>query len=473
MRSRAPRTGQWVAGALVVLGLAGYATADALDVVPGVLTTAPPAAPATARPTPSDPAPQTAQPVLPALSDQAPAPSSAGLGRVLGPLLDNPALGPNVSAAVVDARSGELLLGRDVDRGHVPASTTKLLTAAAALTTVGGDTTLATRVVQGVTPDEVVLVGGGDVLLGRGESQPEQTVGHAGLATLAAQVASALSGEGRHEVAVRYDDSLFEGRAVSPTWDPSDLTHGYVGHVTALGLARDRPHTGHPGAGDPSKATAAAFVQALRRQGVTVTGTLARSRATVDARVLGEVRSAPVASITELALTDSDNLLAEVLARLTARAMQRPATFEDSALAVLDAVRGLGIDVGTARIVDGSGLGHGSLVPARVIADLLVLAAGDKDPRLRPILVGLPVSGFSGTLAHRFTGVSTHRAAGLVRAKTGTLTGVSALAGLTVDADGRALVLVFMADDVPPTGTLAARDAFDKAAVALTACGCR
>jgi D-alanyl-D-alanine carboxypeptidase/D-alanyl-D-alanine-endopeptidase (penicillin-binding protein 4) len=473
MRSRSPRTGRWVAGGLVVLAVAGYGTADALDVVPGVLTTSPPPAAATARPAPRDPAPQPADPVLPVLSDQAPAPSSAGLGRLIGPLLDAPALGPHVSAAVVDARSGELLLGRDVDRGHVPASTTKLLTAAAALTTVGGDTRLATRVVQGATPDEIVLVGGGDVLLGTGASQEEQVVGHAGLATLAAQVASALSSQGRREVAVRFDDSLFEGAAVSPAWDPSDLSHGYVGRVTALGLARDRPRTGHPGAADPSKATALAFVQALGRQGVTVTGSVARSRATADAPVLGEVRSASVASITELALTDSDNLLAEVLARLTARAMQRPTTFEDSALAVLDAVRGLDIEVGSAHIVDGSGLGHGSSVPARVLADLLVLASGDKEPRLRPMLAGLPVAGFSGTLTHRFTGVSTHRAAGLVRAKTGTLTGVSALAGLTVDADGRLLVLVLMADDVPPTGTLAARDAFDKAAVALTACGCR
>ncbi|MGN6301504.1 MAG: D-alanyl-D-alanine carboxypeptidase/D-alanyl-D-alanine endopeptidase, partial [Angustibacter sp.] len=108
MRTRSPRTGRWVAGGLVVLAVAGYATADALDVVPGVLTTSTPPAAATPRPTPSDPAPQPAQPVLPVLSDQAPAPSSTGLGRVLGPLLDDPALGPNVSAAVVDARSGEL-----------------------------------------------------------------------------------------------------------------------------------------------------------------------------------------------------------------------------------------------------------------------------------------------------------------------------------------------------------------------------
>ena len=473
MRTSSARTARWVGGALAVLALAGYATADAYDVVPGVLTRQPVAATPTPRSTPNDPAPATLQPALPALSDQAPAPSSTALARTLGPLLGNAALGPGVSAAVVDARSGELLLGRDVDRPHVPASTTKLLTAAAALTTVGGSTQLVTRVVRGASDDEVVLVGGGDVLLGTGASQPAATAGHAGLATLAADVAQRLAAEGRHEVAVRFDDSLFEGPTVSPHWDASDLTHGYTGRITALGLARDLPRSGHPGVADPSRAAATAFAQALRRQGVTVAGAVDRSRATAGAPVLGEVRSAPVAAVLELALTQSDNVLAEVLARLTARAMQRPTTFEDSALAVLDAVQELGVDVGSARIADGSGLGEGSVVPAKVLADLLVLAAGDREPRLRPMLVGLPVAGFTGTLADRFTGVRTHRAAGAVRAKTGTLTGVSALAGVTVDHDGRLLVMVLMADQVPPTGTLQARAAFDQVAVALTACGCR
>ncbi len=473
MRRAPTRTVRWFAAGMAALAVAGYATADAYDVVPGVLTLAEPAPSPTPAPTSQDPVRGTPAPVLPALSDQAPAPSSAAIDRVLGPLLDDSGLGPGVSAAVVDARTGELLLGRDVDRAHVPASTTKLLTAAATLTTVGGGTQLTTRVVQGASPDEIVLVGGGDVLLGTGASQPAQTSGHAGLATLAAQVASALAAQRRSEVVVRFDDSLFEGPSVSPAWDAGDLRRGYTGHVTALGLERDHPRTGRPGPADPSRSAADAFVTALRRQGVTVTGPVARTRATLDAAVLGEVRSAPVAAVLELALTQSDNLLAEVMARLTARAMQRPTTFQDSALAVLDAVQRLGVDVGTARIVDGSGLGAGSAVPARVLADVLVRAAGEKDPRLRPMLVGLPVAGFTGTLAHRFTGVRTHAAAGVVRAKTGTLTGVSSLAGLTVDDDGRLLVLVLMADHVPPTGTLRARAAFDEAAVALTRCGCR
>jgi serine-type D-Ala-D-Ala carboxypeptidase/endopeptidase (penicillin-binding protein 4) len=470
MRRPSTRTAQWLIGCLTALAVAGYATADAFDVAPGVLTLAQPAPPPSHPATRSGPTPTTAQPVLPQLSREAPAPSSDALARTLSPLLADPRLGPGVSAAVVDATTGELLLGRDIERSHVPASTTKLLTAAAVLTTVGGDTRLPTRVVQGSSPDEIVLVGGGDVLLGTGESQPARTAGHAGLETLAQQVATALAAQGRHEVLVRFDDSLFEGPAVSPAWEPSDLTHGYTGRVSALGLERDRPRTGPK---DPSLAAAEAFAVALHQHGITVTGQLARSRATLDAKVLGEVQSASVASVLELALTESDNVLAEVMARLTARAMQRPTTFEDSALAVLDAVQQLGIEIGATKIVDGSGLGRGSSVPARVLADVLVLAAGDREPRLRPLLVGLPVAGFTGTLSERYTAVGGRSAAGLVRAKTGTLTGVTALAGLTVDHDGRLLVMVLMADHVPPSGTLRARAAFDQVAVALTACGCR
>ena len=202
-------------------------------------------------------------------------------------------------------------------------------------------------------------------------------------------------------------------------------------------------------------------------------GKVARSRVGDGATVLGEVRSAPVADILGVALTTSNNTIAEVLARLTARAMKRPTTFEGSALAVMDQVEQLGVDVRSAHLVDGSGLGAGSLVPSRVLADLLTMSSTDHTPVLRPMLGGLPVSGFNGSLSGRFTTPPTHAAAGAVRAKTGTLTGVNALAGTTVDADGRLLVFVLMSDEVPVGGTTLARRASDRVAAALTACGCR
>ena len=462
-----------VVAAVALLAVVGYAAADALDAAPGVLTlAAPKLAVPIARPTPPDPARGTASPVLPGLSAQALAPTPAGVASALRPLLSAPALGPRVSSYVVDVATGDVLLEQGAERAMVPASTTKLLTAAAVLSTVGGSSRLATRVVQGDSPDEVVLVGGGDVLLGLGGSRPT-VAGRAGLADLALQVAEALASAGQARVVVRVDDSLFTGPSASPTWQPGDLSTGYTGRVAALGLATDRARPGRPSSADPAMTAAVAFAGALRTAGVAVAGRPARTLAPDQATVLGTVESAPVADVLGLALLESDNALAEVMARLTAHAMGRATTFHDAAIAVLDQVQELGVDVGQTRIVDGSGLGRGSVVPARVLGDVLLLAAGPDHPALRPLLAGLPVAGFNGTLAERFRSPRTRAAAGTVRAKTGTLNGAGALAGSTVDADGRLLVFVVMADRVPLAGTQAARLASDRVGAALAACGCR
>ncbi len=401
-----------IAGA-VVAALVAYAAADAYDAVPGVLTLSHTAPAASARPTPSAPVTDDADPVLPELSPEAPAPSAAGVAARLTPLLQAPALGSDVSAVVIDAASGDRLLSRRAEQGRVPASTAKLLTAAAVLSTVGPQARLVTRVVQGASPDEIVLVGGGDTLLGTGTSRLDETVGHAGLATLAAQVAQALQADGRRQVAVRFDDSLFAGANTSPRWATGDVLNGYTGRVSALGLGRDRARVGRPSPADPSAAATASFVTALRRQGITVPGTPVRSRALADTAELGRVESAPVGEIMALALTTSDNALAEVMARLTARQLGRATTFEDAALAVLEQVQRLGIDTGATQLVDGSGLGRGSVVPPRVLADVLSLAASDDHPELRPLLVGVACVG-----VHRHARRPLHQGADARRGRT-------------------------------------------------------
>src|SRR5205807_4451002 len=111
--------------------------------------------------------------------------------------------------------------------------------------------------------------------------------------------------------------------------------------------------------------------------------------------------------------------------------------------------------------------------PALLARTIELAASGDR-PVLRPIVTGLAVAGFTGSLAApRFQAPGAGGATGLVRAKTGTLTGVSAIAGTVDDADGRVLVFVFIADAVPPSGTLDARDVLDQLAATVTGCGCR
>jgi D-alanyl-D-alanine carboxypeptidase/D-alanyl-D-alanine-endopeptidase (penicillin-binding protein 4) len=137
-------------------------------------------------------------------------------------------------------------------------------------------------------------------------------------------------------------------------------------------------------------------------------------------------------------------------------------------------------------MVDGSGLSTDDRVPAALLGSILAAAAApaqgarDRAPSgtgspdngvLRPILTGLPVAGGDGTLDDRFDAASPAAAGrGVVRAKTGTLVGVSSLAGVTTDADGRLLVFALMSNDVTPA---AVRPRLDAIAAQLSRCGCR
>ena len=120
---------------------------------------------------------------------------------------------------------------------------------------------------------------------------------------------------------------------------------------------------------------------------------------------------------------------------------------------------------------DGSGLSRSNQVQPVALAALLGRAA--RDPRLRPLLTGLPVAGFDGTLTLRFLGPGAAPAAGEVRAKTGTLEGVSALAGLVRTASGRLLAFDLTAEGTLRAGTPGAEAALDDLAAVLASCGCR
>ena len=408
--------------------------------------------------------------------------TSAGLQGVLDPLAGLPGLGKNVGIAVADPASPILLYDKSAETAFAPASTNKLVTSVAALAALGPDRQIATRVIGPAAsqvgaggPAQITLVGGGD---------PSLT--GAVLDSLAAQAARALQKTGVKSVTLGYDTSLFAGPALNPTWSVG-YTDGNVAPVTSLMVdeGRSRPADDlSPRVADPAGQAAAAFATDLAAHGVQVagkpvaaapagagTGTANQIGGAVD---LARVLSPRLGDLVEHMLTVSDNDYAEALLRQVAIADDKPASFAGGVAAVRDVLsaKAVGLDLTGLNVVDGSGLSRQDRITPATLVRVLSLAAATAHPDLRATLTGLPVAGFTGTLAenNRFGVPLSSSAAGLVRAKTGSLAGVATLAGIVRDNDGRLLVFAFMADQAPDA--VAARAALDRLAAGVTACGC-
>jgi D-alanyl-D-alanine carboxypeptidase/D-alanyl-D-alanine-endopeptidase (penicillin-binding protein 4) len=452
-----------VIGGIVVLVLlvAGGITALVVthrDSGPTATTAAP--VPDAQLPTVADP-----PPVLAALSAQAPQPTPQALARTLAPLLSASALGSGVGAQVVDVATGTVLLDQAGATPGTPASTAKLLTSAAVLTTLDPESTLTTKVVAGSAPGEVVLVGGGDPTLTRADTSPSYP-GAASIKDLAAQVKAALPGTAITRVVV--DGSLFSGPLTASGWQPGDAPSTYASPITAAMVDGGRTSaTAVNRSGSPSADAGQALATALGVPRATV----AAGTAPAGARTLGTVHSAPVSRIVEQALSQSDNVLAEALARQVAIARHLPPTFEGAAQGIVAALRQDGIDISGVTMVDGSGLSRTDSVPPAVLAAVLTRTASGGLPRAAAILSGLAVAGYDGTLADRGDS-DPSTAPGAVRAKTGTLLGVHGLAGTVVTHDGRLLVFALLADH-STGGDAPAEGALDDVAAALAGCGCR
>jgi D-alanyl-D-alanine carboxypeptidase/D-alanyl-D-alanine-endopeptidase (penicillin-binding protein 4) len=402
-------------------------------------------------------------PVLASLNKDAPVPDKAALASQLTPLLTAPGLGTGVSAEVVDVATENVLLDLDAADPATPASTAKLLTAAAALTTLDPSDTIKTTVVAGSTPGEVVLVGGGDPTLSR--TAPSQTYpGAPTVADLATQVLAAMPA-GTPVSRIVVDSSLYSGPLTASGWGAADAPSSYAAPVTATAVDGARVSPGSTArSGQPGIDAGSALADALGARGATVV----LGEAPAGAKTLATVHSAPISRLVEQALSMSDNMLAEALSRQVAIARKLPASFQGSAQAVIGALTDAKVDVTGVTLSDGSGLSREDRVPASVLTAVVSGAADDSLKGTSAILSGLPVAGYDGTLFDRG---DAETAPGTVRAKTGTLLGVHALAGTVVTVDGRLLAFSVIADG--SGSDAAAEGALDHVAAALAACGCR
>jgi D-alanyl-D-alanine carboxypeptidase/D-alanyl-D-alanine-endopeptidase (penicillin-binding protein 4) len=247
---------------------------------------------------------------------------------------------------------------------------------------------------------------------------------------------------------------------------PDDIVSPITSLMVDSGIAPD----GQARSDDPSLAAAQAFAAALSAAGLDVAGPPERVVVPPATEELASVESAPLSEIAERILDVSDNEGAEVVGHHVGLAVSGTGSFEAGAAGVTATLQALGIDTSGDQLHDGSGLSRRNRVSTTTVLALLQEASGP-DTDLRSLVTGLPVAGFTGSLTYRFAeGPAVAR--GLVRAKTGTLTGVHALAGIAVDRDGTPLAFVLAADRVEDADKVDAQEALDRAAAALAACRC-
>jgi D-alanyl-D-alanine carboxypeptidase/D-alanyl-D-alanine-endopeptidase (penicillin-binding protein 4) len=460
---------------LLVVATAGYAWADAADLVPGVLTSSP-------LPSPQPPL-LTASPLVVAtpspgpvgpFSSSAPVPSPDAIGALAAALRSDKRTGASTNVFVADYLTGDVLTSLDGADPQVPASSTKLLTAVAALEAMGPDFTFDTTVVQ--SGSRLTLVAGGDLMLTAGhghggtkvdaEGEP-QANGWAGIADLGDQIEATVP-VGKVTIAV--DTSDFPGPSYPEAWPSYAFVQGYAGRVEGIAInigKKSGVAASQYGARDKEPALRAltALSADLRKRGyeVTIDGKASAASGSVE---VARVHSAPLSAVVTEFLRYSDNTVAEQTARVLALHGGLQATPENAAHVTATTLAGMGVDVNGLLLYDGAGFSDKNQVAPQTLVSALVKARTSANTA--GLLTYLPLGGLEGTVSGRFEGAS---AAGFLRAKTGSLTGVTALTGVVVTADGRQLAFATLLDGMG-YGQQKPMAAVDEFVNALAECGC-
>lgn len=418
-------------------------------------------------------------------------PATRAVTAKLSPLIGTGMLGQQVGALVINYSTGHVLYALNPDTGFTPASTTKLATAVAAIDTFGAAARFSTAVRLTSDGHDLVLVGGGDPTLAAGRYPADFYPQPASLVALAAQTARVLRAKGISSVRLSYDNTLFTGPTQALDWPPFGSPDNYIssgnvapitglevdqGRLTSAGLPQDADVAMNPLPRSlrPGLDAATAFARFLRKDGITVGNTPAQARRghTGPASVIASVNSATLSEMVQWMLQESNNVIAETLARQVAIATGRPGTFAGAAQAVMAVDAKLGVR--GIHLYDGSGLSPRDSITPRALVNLVELASGPRLPGLRSMITGLPVAGFSGTLGPgSIFGPFGHAALGTVRAKTGNLTGVATMAGLAYARDGALLAFAFMGNGIGKKLGLQPESTLSQLATILAGCGCR
>lgn len=438
----------------------GYTIADVYDVAPGLLT----AQSAPTRTYSAIPTPLAAGAVAGKADRDVPIDEKKA-EKLITALGESEGTG-NFSVAIA-AADGTIAAERNLDTEREPASTTKTLTAFAAVHTLEMSGTLDTEVylTHADTSPTIVLQGHGDMLLGEGQNDPSHINGRAGLATLAQHTAQSLRQRGIDQVALAVDDSLFGDDNTSTALEQNN--DGDAMYTPLSSMAVDGGRMRYGLTADPDAFTdyptlsrttvsdaAQMFKSLLTQQGITVTDSSDTSGTEASARI-AKVSSAPLNEVMAFMLRHSDNTLAELFARLTALKLGLGNSMDADIQAVVQVLRANDIPTDGLHLTSCSGLAAGTRLRIPTLLAVQRSLVGLDDGGAAEI-EGLSVPGLTGTARNR---AANDDIKGLARVKTGSLGGVRALVGNVSREHGGVLLFAVIVND--SSDELAANNAID------------
>ncbi len=381
----------------------------------------------------------------------------------------DPLLG-SLQAVVINAATDEVLFDRGAETASATASTMKLITAGAALMSLGPNHRVETKVYSDpLDPTTVILVGSGDPTLSRLKAGQQSVYKDAPkLSDLAVQVnAWAKTNNVTSISKIVLDSTLFSDPKWEASWERSEQTQGYMSEVTALQIDGDRAN---PQANTSARSTTPvlnagkAFKTALGA--IAKTAVLSEGKLPVNSTPIATVQSQPISVWIKHMLQVSDNTEAEFLARLVAIKNGLSGGFTSIDLAFKKSLMTTGLDTTGITIKDGSGLSANNKVSPMFLAKFMKLVLNDYAD-FEVIKQGLPIANESGSLKDRFGGDNLD-AAGKILAKTGWIKRGYTLAGLINAKDGTQLTFaIFALGNVKDS----AKQAIDNLATAFYRCG--
>jgi D-alanyl-D-alanine carboxypeptidase/D-alanyl-D-alanine-endopeptidase (penicillin-binding protein 4) len=372
----------------------------------------PPAAAVTAEPTPALTTSMVAYRRVPATLAQLGAENELAIAmeQLAFFVDDRSCLAVSVDGRTVGSWNGDVAV--------IPASTTKLLIAGAAIELLGADHRFTTSVaappaVDGVVDGDVHLIGGGDPLLVAGGFPLDDDAADTSATTSLDALADAIVEAGITTIrgAVVGDATRYDDQYVNPTWG-TGVAYVDAGPIGGL-VVNDGRTVGRSGRqADPGEAAAREFARLLRERGVSVSDGWESGVVEPGTPVLASIESAPLSSIVADMLTRSDNDTAEMLVKEIG-VVGGGAGTTAAGLQVLDTtVRSWGVPMENVVLADGSGLSANNRLTCDTLVGVLDHLADT------PAVEGLAVAGRSGTLIDEFLGSSVE---GRLVAKTGTL----------------------------------------------------